>query len=515
MLMNSGNSAQQAISTYFQLTLGSLIPSSSAAELKAFETRFCFAGFFFLPNILLAAAPAFSFRPFVALLEKKQADLFSNFQSAFSKSSFIFPAITALLSFESLLLFVSSDPVRSMLAWSSLLLLAVVWYAKVQACQKELAAAQLSKIERDLQQESSNTNTNLLSTIERLDISMQELLQRERAIADFSKTVIISFDRSLNIDAVSPSALMEWGYYQYELLNRNFASFIFREDAAAVEEKLKAQNEGPFEIVARIRKRDNTIADYSWHVDWSARLERYFVACDDITDRMTLERARDDFIAQLTHDMRSPLAAVVMTLALFSEKVFGELPPKVYESIDRAQSGLRRVLGLISEILETEKLKTSSQTMELVHFSLHEICKKIFSELEALSHERKVQFVLEGPELKVMADYNLITRVFSNLLSNALSFSPEGSKITVEILRSSDSALVRITDMGPGIHQDYHRMIFERYKTPKQLESKRVSTGLGLWICREVVTAHGGKIGVESELGKGSTFWLTLPIAKS
>lgn len=515
--MSHGKSTQLAITEYFQVTFGALFPfASSAVDFASMDNRICFAGFYFLPIVLLSAAPIFSFRPFIGLMEKKNLAGLQQVQSFVSSTSFIFPATIVLICLEALSLSLNPGQVQNPLALSSVLLLLIVWYAKLQACQKEIAIAQLSKIEKDVNNTSSDAKATLLDSIERLDLTMQELLQRERAIADFSRTVIISFDRSLNIDAVSPSALMEWGYYQYEMLNRNFASFIFREDANAVEEKLRSQKDsGPFEMVARIRKRDNTIADYNWYVDFSARLDRYFVACDDVTDRMTLERARDDFIAQLTHDMRSPLSAVVMTLALFSEKVFGELPVKVYESIDRAQSGLQRVLGLISEILETEKLKNSQQSMELVHVGISELCNKIFAELQSLAHERKVTFVLEGPEMQVMADYNLMSRVFANLLSNALSFSPEGSKVTVEILRSSDSALVRITDMGPGIHQDYHRMIFERYKTPKQLESKRVSTGLGLWISREIVTAHGGKIGVESELGKGSTFWLTLPIAKS
>ncbi len=537
--MNGARNTAQAISNYFQITLGSLLPfqaSANAVDLSTSSSSFSFLSFFYLPVLLLTIAPGYSFKSVLLAMNRSsslQDSLLAKIRKpaiAFSISAILVVLPAAFLfnsginqsAFNSNLKADADALTRFSLVCASLLSFLLVFFAKLQSCQDELALALLSKIEKDIysgdfqnQDGKSQDKNNLLARIEMLELSLQELLQRERAIADFSKNVIMSFDRKLVIDAISPSVLMQWGYHQYELLNRSFKNIIFGEDISLVEEKLKTHKDsGPFEILARIRKKDNSIADYAWYLDWSQSLERYFVSFEDVSDRMNLERARDDFIAQLTHDMRSPLAAVVMTLALFSEKVFGELPEKVYTAIFRAQDGLSRVLTLINTILETEKLQHNKQSIEFLHFKLAELCKKIIGELEAPAHERKVRLELIGGEIEVEADYNLLSRVISNLVSNALSFSPENSSLKIELVKSGENALVRITDNGPGIHQDYHRLIFERYRTPKQLESKRVSTGLGLWICREIVTAHGGVIGVDSEPGKGSTFWFTLPLKR-
>ncbi len=513
-------SGDNPIIGYYNSTLACLI-GQCRGDFITLGERFAFAAFFILPSVLLLLTPSASFQP---LHSPRSTGLLSELQRFFSsqkKIGFLLSALVLVSTFSFIVLKPESTESCKTLAFTvlgiSLGALSIAIFAlRFTFSQREVLDSKLDQIQKEISgEERKGSNGISLFSIEKLELSMRELIQRERAIADFSKTVIVSFDKNMKIDAVSPSALMQWGYYQYEMLHKNFADFVFQEDLGQVDDGLgKAKEKGTFELVARIRRKDNTIADYNWYVDWSPRLDRFFVACDDVTDRMMLERARNDFIAQLTHDMRSPIAAVVMTLALFSEKVFGELPTKVYESIDRAQSGLSRVLDLINDILDTEKLHHSLHVIDAVNVDLFELCERVFSELQAISVEKKVGFELSGKNMQVPADFNLMTRVFSNLLSNAMSFSPAGSKVRVEVIESSDAAIVRIIDSGPGIHPDYQQMIFERYKTAKLVSSKRVSTGLGLWISKEIVLAHGGKIGVESELGKGSTFWLSLPVKK-
>lgn len=515
IVIASESGANVAISTYTQATLACLIGQGGGFE--SLGQRFAFFSFFILPSLLLLLVPDGAFRK---LLSPRATGVFATVQKTFSSAQQIAAFIGFILAVDSALFVIlphSSQNIFAITGGITCMALSVSVFAlRFQFCQKETVSAKLNLLQKEIAgDEAKIESVPLAFSVEKLELSMRELIQRERAIADFSKTVIVSFDKNMKVDAVSPSALMQWGYYQYEMLHKNFADFVFQEDLSLVDEALsKAKETGTLEVTARIRKKDNSIADYNWYIDWSPRLDRFFVACDDVTDRMMLERARNDFIAQLTHDMRSPIAAVVMTLALFSEKVFGELPTKVYESIDRAQSGLGRVLELINDILDTEKLHHNLHVIDAVHVDICDLCERIFSELQSIAVEKNVSFEFVGKKPQVMADFNLMTRVFSNLLSNALSFSPAGSKVKVEVIESSDSAIVRISDSGPGIHPDYQQMIFERYKTAKLVSSKRVSTGLGLWISREIVRAHGGKIGVESELGKGSTFWLSLPLSR-
>jgi signal transduction histidine kinase len=183
--------------------------------------------------------------------------------------------------------------------------------------------------------------------------------------------------------------------------------------------------------------------------------------------------------------------------------------------LEQAKGGVSRVLGMIDEILEAEKLQHGQQAIQREYVQLLDLCKTVAGESQIVAQERGVALDVSGQQIVAFINEKLLSRVISNLVSNAVSVSPEKSTVKIEVAKSGASAIVRVIDSGPGIHRDYHRLIFERYQAPVQLSSKRVSTGLGLWICRDVVEAHGGMIGVESEPGKGSTFWFTLPMSTS
>lgn len=506
MQVHSAQNLFAGLSKYLAVTIAALV-NERGFDTALFENRFCFAGFYVLPSLMLAFLPADSFRSLVVKQERVKPDLVNSRQYASAMGFLILFACIGIIGLN------GKQAITLGAAWLSTGLFFVLFAAKYESCRHEIFNLQLSKIEKDL---FLPGNSGIVHRLEKLDLSVKEQLQRENAIADFSKVVIVSFDEMFKIDAVSPSVFMQWGYNQYELLNRQLGNFVFREDLSILEEIRRRAKEGaPLELVLRIRKRDNSIGDYLFYVDWSAKFERFFAACEDVTDRRNLERARDDFIAQLTHDMRSPLAAVTMTLALFTEKVFGEMPEKAHEPIERARKGVARVLALISDILDAEKLNQNKQAIEKVQLNLLELVRKVADELGPLAHEKEVSILVDGTDSLVWADYNLLTRVLTNLLSNALSFSPPQGTVTMHISATDNSALVSVKDIGPGIHQDYHRLIFERYKAPKMLETKRVSTGLGLWICKEIISAHGGSIGVDSELGKGSKFWFTIPLSSN
>ena len=521
---------REGLIQYLKITFGALLPGFVGVfDLSSLMDRFVYSGFFLLPSLLISILPNKSFS---AVLNWR-SDMKAN-----SKPSLFEPFMPFLLAFGAGVLSFMLAPVfmqtddsisaaqlsslqtLALLSWFCILISMLLVQMKLQQYNTEHAISVVDKLEAEIHTaDPLDRKRDFASRVFSLWRSVQELVQRERAIADFSKTVIVSFNKELAIDAASPSALTHWGYLPSELLNRNLSALIFVEDMSSFQEKIdvpstaRGDNPIPLLINTRIRTRSNDVLDYQWHIEWSPKFNRFFAACDDISDRKRLERARADFIAQLSHDMRSPLSSVLMLLRLFSEGLVKDVPSQIHEILEQAKNGVSRVLSMIDEILEAEKLQHGQQPIQREYVQVLDLCTTIAGESQIIAQERGVKIEVLGQELIAFVNEKLMSRVVSNLVSNAVSVSPENTTVKIEVSKSGASAIVRVADSGPGIHRDYHRLIFERYQSPVQISSKRVSTGLGLWICRDVVEAHGGMIGVESEPGKGSTFWFTVPLS--
>jgi PAS domain S-box-containing protein len=385
---------------------------------------------------------------------------------------------------------------------------------------KQLKVSQELKIhcDRALASVSTELDTttkpgSVLESIDQISNLLDEFVQREHSIADFAKSVIVCFDNDMVIDSISPSCMVIWGYHQFELLGSNLSKIIFHEDADHFKSALKKDQ--PIEFVTRLRKQDNTVIDVSWYVEWSSKFQKYFATADDITDRMTLERARQEFIMQLTHDMRSPLNGVAMTLDMVNEGILGRVPFKVADSLERAQKGLSCVVDLINDILDVEKIRNRQERVDVTKVSMYDLSRAVIETLRVVAEERNVRLELVGEDQSCMADPKLIKRVLHNLVNNAISFSPEGAVVRVNLECIDDNVKVSVVDQGPGVHPDYHLIIFERFGVvPQFVKNNRVSSGLGLWICRDVIRAHSGFIGIDSKLGEGSKFWFILPQTK-
>ncbi len=165
---------------------------------------------------------------------------------------------------------------------------------------------------------------------------------------------------------------------------------------------------------------------------------------------------------------------------------------------------------MISSILDVSKMGEGEMKLQREPCDLCALIRGVVAATQPLPGRRTV--TLEAPEasLTVMADAGLIRRVFRILLSNALNYTPTGGDVRMVATLSSEVIRVTVTDAGPGIAAEDHQRIFEKFGQVESLDN-RTGTGLGLTFCKLAVEAHGGRIGVESEVGTGSTFWLTLP----
>ncbi len=173
-----------------------------------------------------------------------------------------------------------------------------------------------------------------------------------------------------------------------------------------------------------------------------------------------------------------------------------------------------RLIALINDLLDLEKLEAGQMPLDMAPASLADVAERSVQAVDAYAQERSVELSCQVDDAVVLADSDRIVQVIVNILANAIRFSPPGGRVLLssKISASREIIEVRISDQGRGIPEDHQRTIFNRYGQVEREDSKRrAGTGLGLAICKLIVDAHGGEIGVESQVGKGSTFWFRLP----
>lgn len=233
----------------------------------------------------------------------------------------------------------------------------------------------------------------------------------------------------------------------------------------------------------------------------------------DVTDRIKIEQTKKTFIATLSHDLKVPLLAENHALKFLLKGSYGELTDKQYDAVQNMLNSNNDLLHLVNNLLEVHKHESGTLELAIEETNVYNLVEKCISELLPITIHSKKLITCNIPESfpSVCVDKKEIKRVIINLISNAIKHSPENSSITIEGVEGIDSITIKIIDDGNGISKEECEKIFERYYTSSK-KFRRIGTGLGLYLSKQIIEAHGGTIGVESELNKGSTFWFTLPL---
>jgi signal transduction histidine kinase len=235
----------------------------------------------------------------------------------------------------------------------------------------------------------------------------------------------------------------------------------------------------------------------------------------DISERRKHERERSDFLAMVTHDFKSPLAIIMGYADLIASDE--TLDKNVHEKAAYIHKGGEKLLGMVDDFLFHVKLESGILIPKLAPLDVHEIIKEVenaFALLAARKHQViDVKFADNLPIL--FLDKFLIERALSNLVQNAVNYTPHGGRIAVKAERrsgeESDFASISVTDTGHGIPADLQNKLFDKYFRSDDAKSVK-GAGLGLTIVKAVAEAHRGRVELQSELGKGSTFSLVLPV---
>lgn len=225
-------------------------------------------------------------------------------------------------------------------------------------------------------------------------------------------------------------------------------------------------------------------------------------------------RHKSEFLANTSHELRTPLNAILGYTELIQDNIYGAVPDKIREILDRVQSNGRHLLGLINDVLDLSKIEAGQLSLSISDYSLKEVVHTVVTATGSLAAEKnlalKTMIAKDLPGGK--GDERRITQALLNLVGNAIKFTELG-EVTIQATAENGAFQVAVSDTGPGIKLDDQKRIFEEFQQVDSSSTrKKGGTGLGLSISKKIIEMHGGRLWVESELGKGSVFKFTLPL---
>jgi signal transduction histidine kinase len=230
--------------------------------------------------------------------------------------------------------------------------------------------------------------------------------------------------------------------------------------------------------------------------------------------REETEQLKADFTAMIAHDLRSPLTAVTIGAGIIEDGLAGPVTEEQKQILARMQMQSRNLVDLASDFLDLSKIEAGHISLDKKTVNLREIAQAGMSNTTALAQEKGISLrnAVDAALPKIDADARRLDQVFSNLLGNAVKFTPRGGEIEVGASMQDSRVKLWVKDSGVGIPAAEIDDLFQKYRQTKSGKSAaQKGTGLGLVICKMIVEAHGGKIWAESEEGKGTTFFFTLP----
>ncbi|MBA3669163.1 MAG: CHASE3 domain-containing protein [Sphingomonas sp.] len=351
---------------------------------------------------------------------------------------------------------------------------------------------------------------------------MQDLSTRQEAIFDAATDGMITHDIRGRIESLNPAATQMYGYEKDELIGQN-VRVLFRE--APTQEVLEsflaelAQHPPGTSIpVQEIESKGRnggfcTVAVTISPVPLAEGL-RFLAVGRDVTARKQVEQMKTEFVSTVSHELRTPLTSIAASLGLLAGGAAGKLPERARKLIKIAQSNSERLVRLVNEILDIEKIESGKMPFHIRPMTLQPLVKEAVEMNTAFGKIQGVylSLVADPDGAAVNVDADRLIQVLTNLLSNAVKFSPAGSEVTITILPGERRHRITVRDQGAGIPDVFREHIFSKFAQADSSDGReKGGTGLGLNIVKQIVDRFGGSVSFESELGKGTAFHVDLP----
>ena len=318
------------------------------------------------------------------------------------------------------------------------------------------------------------------------------------------------------------------GYSKEEVIGEHLSMLLPPERFHELEEmRAKVQNYGPLrDIEVRAARKDGVIIYLSLSIspirDTEGKIVSFLRVAKDISEKKRferrlkeLDRMKSDFVSNVSHELRTPLTAIKGSVDNMLDGLTGSLNEKQVRYLARIKSNTDRLSRLINDLLDLSRIESGRVEVRSTTLTLTALAEEVAEHLKSLAAEKLIRIEVPSPDpkLTVWADRDKVTQVLMNLIGNAVKFTPQNGKVTVALQKNGDDYVqISIDDTGPGILPEERNKVFSKFYQFADIDQQKPKgSGLGLAISKALVEMHGGRIWVESEVGKGSTFYFTLP----
>jgi PAS domain S-box-containing protein len=366
---------------------------------------------------------------------------------------------------------------------------------------------------------------------QRLERQLVELEEARRQVeasgrklalfAERAPIAVLELQPDGTVAEVNHAAEILFGYAAAELVGGSVKKLVlpqFHEDFDRTWRQVVTSREPVAGLRIRNPRRDGAEIICEWTVTPLVNVQREVIAViaqgRDITAQLEAERMKKEFTSTLSHELRTPLTSIIGSLQLINSGVMGEVDKEVGELTLVAERNGQRLLDLINDILDIERIESGKFQLAPETLALDELVRESMVLNKAFAERFKVQFVSHGdvPERKVHADRKRLLQVMTNLLSNAAKFSPEGGTVEISTEDAGPNVRIGVHDRGAGIPEGFRARIFGRFTQADSTATRQKGgTGLGLAICKRLIEMMHGRIGFQDRPGGGSTFWFELP----